>query len=241
MRSNTQLCALFILVMASIHCRASELLFDVRLERDFSRYRDLFETPSALIVVLENSGFTFSHAGRIRIRTPRIFELERNKSIPFKKATVRFWGRLGNRYRYTVSVDWSVGLIGKTLDIQSEIDTTELGNGKSTLSINLPGAFFMPDVLKGYVQEKILGLANVKVQLAVLQYLQSADERIKREGGNRLEWFLADAYNLPRTVLEEPVTFERFLIGSILLWMGILPLALTILLTVGFVIRPRTA
>lgn len=217
---------------------SAPLSFRAKIDPQFHRFRDLFQTPSLLIVALENSGYTFSAAGRIKIHNSKYFELERNKAIPFKRATVQYAGYSEGVHHYKTMLDWSAGFVAQTLEIKTDVDITQLEQGDIVLKINFPISFLVPRILKGYVDMKIETWLNPAVQQAVLGYLEKTQSKaLETKSNPLLERILLDAYNVPRSFLEEPVTLERFLVGILLLWFAIAPLLMAILLGVSFLRR----
>lgn len=214
---------------------AAPLSFRARIDPRFYQFRDLFQTPSLLIVALENSGYTFSYAGRVKIHNPKYFELERNKAIPFKRATVQYSGYSEGMHHYKTMLDWSAGFVARSLEIKTDVDITQLEQGNIALKINFPMSFLVPQILKGYVDMKIETLLNPTVQQTMLDYLEKTRSKaLETKPNPLLERILLDAYNVPRTFLEEPVTLERFLVGILLLWFAIAPILLAVLLGVSF-------
>ncbi len=215
------------LLFAPCLCGASALVFKAKVDPKFSRYRHLFATPAGLILALENGGFTFSHSGRIYIYSLKHLELERNNSVPFSKATVKFIGSDKFVYSYLVSVDWSVGIVAKRFDIQVELNSKELEQGNVTLGLRMPLSFLAPQKLKGYVEGKLESFLNIRIQEALLAYLEKVERRSRPERASPiLETILLDAYNVPRKFLEEPLSVNRLLVGHLVLWLAIAPLLL---------------
>ena len=207
----------------------SNLKFQIKVVENTSKFVDLLQYPSYLAVAFENSGIRATNAGRVI--------LVDRENLQFRNVSVKFLEKKGGLIKYMSHIQWDLSMTKVTIDIPFEIDLRRLDEKIVEVSFYPKGSALLPDALVQKMQMKILAVASLEAQQAIINYLQKISNKNKRGIEGMLETILIDSYNLP--VISSGDGCKEFgdaeqlkdqynLLATILIWFLLLPT------TVGF-------
>ncbi|MBI4403294.1 MAG: hypothetical protein HY537_03995 [Deltaproteobacteria bacterium] len=179
--------ALVVFATLAFAPNVSALDLEIAISEKSRQHIALLEYPAVFPILLDLNGITISNSGRIRIINRSAFELVRDSSVPFKKASLRFKERNGTVFRYESFVSWSISGIQLALDI--ELETRSIERGFIQVRI-LPSRWlkaFIPKDLEERINQLIAKKFNRNSQDKFIKYLTS----IQTKSGGTVAYPLA--------------------------------------------------